>query len=71
MYDGKHAGMFGDIGVQVKTVYHRDITVAILVSKYDYMSTTAVQSVVIDTVFKIFELYKLLLRISNAVNDGN
>ena len=48
-----------------------DITVAILVSKYDYMSTTAVQSVVIDTVFKIFELYKLLLRISNAVNDGN
>jgi len=59
------------IGVQVKTVYHMDITVAILVSKYDYMSTTAVQSVVIDTVFKIFELYKLLLRISNAVNDGN
>ena len=44
---------------------------AILVSKYDYMSTTAVQSVVIDTVFKNFEPYKLLLRISNAVNDGN
>jgi hypothetical protein len=46
MYDGKHTGMLGDIGVQVKTVYHMDITVATLVSKYDYMGTTPAQSIV-------------------------